>query len=95
MHIANDLNSSNSVKIEGSRNNSENNNNNNNNVVNSSKSSSKKDESPYLTPENFIERTVDGVLAEHPGELIKTGSPHVVSEYYFYLKCGRFPFIKL
>lgn len=32
-----------------------------------------------LTAENFAERTIDGLLAEHPGELVRTGCPHVVS----------------
>lgn len=31
-----------------------------------------------LTAEMLAERTIDGLLAEHPGELVKTGSPHVV-----------------
>lgn len=31
-----------------------------------------------LTAEMLAERTVDGLLAEHPGELVRTGSPHVV-----------------
>lgn len=31
-----------------------------------------------LTAENFAERTIDGLLAEHPGELVRTGCPHVV-----------------
>lgn len=57
-------------------------NNNNNNSSNGSASGANKkpvDTSPYLTPENLIERTVDVLLAEHPGELVKTGSPHIVS----------------
>ncbi|SPP86680.1 blast:Segmentation protein Runt [Drosophila guanche] len=32
----------------------------------------------HISAENLIERTVDVLLAEHPGELVKTGSPHVV-----------------
>ncbi len=32
-----------------------------------------------LTAETLAERTLDGLLAEHPGELIRTGSPHIVS----------------
>lgn len=62
-------------------NNTNNNNNNNNSVNNNNTSGSNKkpvDTSPYLTPENLFERTVDVLLAEHPGELVKTGSPHVV-----------------
>uniref|UniRef100_A0A1A9WCA6 Runt domain-containing protein n=1 Tax=Glossina brevipalpis TaxID=37001 RepID=A0A1A9WCA6_9MUSC len=60
--------------------NSINNNNNNNNNSNQNGTNNKKpvDTSPYLTPENLIERTVDVLLAEHPGELVKTGSPHIV-----------------
>lgn len=34
-----------------------------------------------LTAENFAERTIDGLLAEHPGELVRTGCPHVVRRY--------------
>ncbi|XP_039283412.1 runt-related transcription factor 3-like isoform X2 [Nilaparvata lugens] len=33
---------------------------------------------PYLTAELLAERTLDGLLAEHPGELVRTGCPHVV-----------------
>ncbi|XP_076182278.1 uncharacterized protein LOC143154234 isoform X1 [Ptiloglossa arizonensis] len=31
-----------------------------------------------LTADLLAERTLDGLFAEHPGELIRTGSPHVV-----------------
>ncbi|XP_050295629.1 runt-related transcription factor 3-like [Anthonomus grandis grandis] len=31
-----------------------------------------------LTADMLAERTIDGLLAEHPGELVRTGSPHVV-----------------
>ncbi|XP_014207881.1 uncharacterized protein LOC106638979 [Copidosoma floridanum] len=31
-----------------------------------------------ITADLLAERTLDGLLAEHPGELIRTGSPHVV-----------------
>ncbi|XP_053948857.1 segmentation protein Runt [Anastrepha ludens] len=69
-------------KRNASANNTNNNNNNNNSSVNNNNASSNNkkvvDTSPYLTPENLIERTVDVLLAEHPGELVKTGSPHVV-----------------
>jgi hypothetical protein len=34
-------------------------------------------ESP-LTAENLAERTIDSIIAEHPGELTRTGSPHIV-----------------
>lgn len=32
-----------------------------------------------LTAELLAERTLEALLADHPGELVKTGSPHVVS----------------
>lgn len=32
-----------------------------------------------LTAENLAERTLDGLMADHPGELVRTGSPHIVS----------------
>ncbi|XP_037939399.1 uncharacterized protein LOC119672423 [Teleopsis dalmanni] len=66
---------SNSVNSENSNGN---NNNNNNNNTNNNNSKKPVDVSPYLTPENLFERTVDVLLAEHPGELVKTGSPHIV-----------------
>lgn len=31
-----------------------------------------------LTADMLAERTLDGLLAEHPGELVRTGSPHMV-----------------
>ncbi|KAG9429344.1 hypothetical protein HZU67_08674 [Apis mellifera carnica] len=31
-----------------------------------------------LTADLLTERTLDGLFAEHPGELVRTGSPHVV-----------------
>ncbi|CRK96686.1 CLUMA_CG010019, isoform A [Clunio marinus] len=31
-----------------------------------------------LTAENLAERTIDSLIAEHPGELTRTGSPHIV-----------------
>lgn len=33
----------------------------------------------YLTAQELAERTIEGLLAEHPGELVKTGSPHIVT----------------
>ncbi|XP_005177045.1 segmentation protein Runt [Musca domestica] len=90
MHITSEVSSTttapstNPSKKSGRSVNNENNNNNSNTTNNNNNSSngtaSKKpvDTSPYLTPENLIERTVDVLLAEHPGELVKTGSPHIV-----------------
>jgi runt-related transcription factor len=31
-----------------------------------------------LTAENLAERTIDSLISEHPGELTRTGSPHIV-----------------
>jgi len=32
----------------------------------------------FLKADALAERTLDGLLAEHPGELVRTGCPHVV-----------------
>lgn len=56
-----------------STNNSNNNNNQNNNNTNANNAAN----SP-LTAENLAERAIESLLAEHPGELVRTGSPHVV-----------------
>lgn len=37
-----------------------------------------------LTAETLAERTLESLLAEHPGELTRTGSPHIVSSLYIY-----------
>lgn len=34
-----------------------------------------------LSAELLAERTLDGLMAEHPGELVRTGCPHVVREF--------------
>lgn len=31
-----------------------------------------------VTAESIVDRTIDALLAEHPGELVRTGCPHVV-----------------
>lgn len=33
----------------------------------------------FLTAQELAERTIDSLLAEHPGELVRTGSPHIVN----------------
>ncbi|XP_017073837.1 myosin-G heavy chain [Drosophila eugracilis] len=78
-------NNNNNTSTTNNNNSSSNNNNNNNNTSTTNNNNNNNnvktkpvDTSPYLTPENLIERTVDVLLAEHPGELVKTGSPHVV-----------------
>ncbi|KNC26478.1 hypothetical protein FF38_08608 [Lucilia cuprina] len=91
MHITSEVsstttNSANQSKKGSSNRNSNNETNNNNSNTTNNNNNSKEgastkkpvDTSPYLTPENLIERTVDVLLAEHPGELVKTGSPHIV-----------------
>lgn len=46
---------------------------------NNNSSSNNNNSNTPLTAENLAERTIDSLLAEHPGELVKTGCPHVVS----------------
>lgn len=35
-----------------------------------------------LTAETLAERTIDSLMAEHPNELVRTGSPHIVSREF-------------
>ncbi|KAJ9573920.1 hypothetical protein L9F63_008693, partial [Diploptera punctata] len=49
----------------------------------SSYSSSKEGKNPVSSrvsslPRVLVKRTLDGLLSEHPGELVRTGSPHLV-----------------
>lgn len=75
MHIASEVSSTtNQPSMDGSR---MNNNNNNSKTNNSSKNDSSN--IGTLTAETLAERTLDGLLAEHPGELVRTGSPHIVN----------------
>lgn len=65
MHLASEVSSTtNQPSMDGMTNNNKNITNNNN--------------SGLLTAETLAERTLDGLLAEHPGELVRTGSPHIV-----------------
>lgn len=40
--------------------------------------STKTNNNGFLTAQELAERTIDSLLAEHPGELVRTGSPHIV-----------------
>lgn len=67
MHLASEVSSTtNQPSMDGMTNN------NNNNITNNNNNSG------ILTAETLAERTLDGLLAEHPGELVRTGSPHIV-----------------
>lgn len=81
MHLASEVTSTtNQPPMDNSsiNNNSKNlNNNNSNNTNNNNNNSSGLG---ILTAETLAERTLDGLLAEHPGELVRTGSPHIVRD---------------
>uniref|UniRef100_A0A336M309 CSON008725 protein n=1 Tax=Culicoides sonorensis TaxID=179676 RepID=A0A336M309_CULSO len=82
MHLASEVtstttNSNTEKPSNGPATNNNNNNSTSNNNNNSTNSNSSNANSP-LTAENLAERTIDSLLAEHPGELVKTGCPHVV-----------------
>lgn len=62
-----------------SKNNQSNSANNNNNTASRKDNNDVKTIGGMLTAESLAERTIDGLLAEHPGELVRTGSPHIVS----------------
>lgn len=77
MHLASEVSSTtNSVQ--------EKNNNNNTSTTPTTNGSSGGTNAP-LTAETLAERTIDSLLAEHPGELVKTGSPHVVNLHFSFL----------
>lgn len=40
----------------------------------------------FLTAQELAERTIDSLLAEHPGELVRTGSPHIVCSFVSHMK---------
>lgn len=52
--------------------------NNGNNSNGSNTKSTNNNVSSALTAETLAERTLDSLMAEHPGELVRTGSPHIV-----------------
>lgn len=74
MHLASEVvtSTTNQPSNDGNSNKTTNNNNNNNN-----------NSMGPLTAETLAERTLDGLLAEHPGELVRTGSPHIVCTLVF------------
>lgn len=55
--------------------NSSNSDNNNQNKTDSTKTNN----NGFLTAQELADRTIDSLLAEHPGELVRTGSPHIVN----------------
>lgn len=85
MHIASEVSSTTSQPPSngsGMTNNNSSNHNNNNNISKNNKKETTN--SGLLTAETLAERTLDGLLADHPGELVRTGSPHIVSIYFNY-----------
>lgn len=40
--------------------------------------SAKTNNNGYPSVQEMVDRTIDNLLAEHPGELVRTGSPHIV-----------------
>lgn len=52
-----------------------------NNSANSANNNNNNNTNAPLTAETLLERTIDGLLAEHPGELVRTGCPHVVRSF--------------
>lgn len=83
MHLASEVSSTtnhSTIESAGMNNNNNNNNATNNNNNNNNNSSVNSNKLVPLTAETLAERTLDGLMSEHPGELVRTGSPHVVSQ---------------
>ena len=57
---------------------------NENNNQTKTDSSAKNNNNGFLTAQELAERTIDSLLAEHPGELVRTGSPHIVIITFLY-----------
>lgn len=84
MHLATEVTSTTNHQIPSMDTKSSNNNNNNNTTTNDNNQNSKSDttknaNSGFLTAQDLADRTIDSLLADHPGELVRTGSPHIVS----------------
>lgn len=47
--------------------------------------STKANNNGYLSAQELAERTIDSLLAEHPGELMRTGSPAILSANFIIL----------
>lgn len=78
MHLATEVTSTTNHQIQSMDTKSTKNNNNDNNQ-NSKSDTTKSSNNGFLTAQELAERTIDNLLAEHPGELMRTGSPHIVS----------------
>lgn len=89
MHLASEVSSTtNSVPLEGSEMQMNSTNGSNGGAGSAGNSATASNPSmTALTAENLAERTLEGLMAEHPGELVRTGCPHVVSDFlliFFY-----------
>lgn len=63
---------------------------NENNNQTKTDSSAKSNNNGFLTAQELAERTIDGLLAEHPGELVRTGSPHIVIITLLYFNSQKY-----
>lgn len=79
MHLATEVTSTTNHQIQSMDTKNTKNNNNNDNNQNSKSDTAKSANNGFLTAQELAERTIDNLLAEHPGELMRTGSPHIVS----------------
>lgn len=91
MHLATEVTSTTNHQIpsmdtkHSNNNNSNSNNNNNSDQSKNDATKSNATNGGFLTAQEFAERTIDSLLAEHPGELVRTGSPHIVNRISYFL----------
>lgn len=88
MHLATEVTSTTNHQIpsmDTKHSNNNNSNSNNNNNDQSKNDATKSANGSFLTAQEFAERTIDSLLAEHPGELVRTGSPHIVNRISYFL----------
>lgn len=86
MHLATEVSSTTNHQMSSMDTKAAANDNNNQNKTDPPKTNS----SGYLTAQELAERTIDSLLAEHPGELVRTGSPHIVISFPFFFQFATF-----
>lgn len=84
MHLATEVSSTTNHQVSSLDTKTVSNNNNNGNGSQNKNDSNKNgnnttNNNGFPTVQELADRTIDALLAEHPGELIRTGSPHIVN----------------
>lgn len=84
MHLATEVTSTTNHQVSSLDTKTASNNNNNGNGSQNKNDSTKNGNNNNGIPsvQELADRTIDALLSEHPGELVRTGSPHIVNIQY-------------